>query len=257
MKPSFRGFFYLLLLACLTLVPFSASVQGAQGQSGPTIEYFGLNHTALGRAELSLVDESLVVSNIGPGGLDGVFVELNQATQFRMTWQDVNDSGASNTTLLNFVVFGSTGGEEDILSSIFLEQTQRDVRTPTMFIETDFRNLGATAHTFEVYNDGVLVDTATSEFVFTLVTPMRGTQAAWPDAMTLLGGNGQPMTYIMEWDDAQEDVVFTFRVRDNFQISGDELRLIATNALPVVNLTGAEVRVGDLPEFTILSETFE
>jgi len=249
-----KYFFSLFLGGILLLLPFSTAVQGVQTQSGPTLEFYGISHTALGRAELELIDDALVVSNIGPGGLDGVFVDLNQSTNFRMEWQDLIDSGASTSTLLNFVTFGDVRGTNEILSALFLEATERDVRTPTLFVEVDFNNIGTRGDSFEVYNDGNLIEQINGEVAFSLVQPTRGMDAAWPSAFTLVGGNGQPLTYILEWD---EQVNFIFRIRDNFQRFGNELRMIAANSLPILNLSGTEVRVGDLPKFTILSEEAE
>ncbi len=257
MKQSLRGFFHLLLGVFLLLIPFSTAVEGIQTQSGPALDFHGISHTALGRAELELVDDNLIVSNIGPGGLDGVFVDLSQITSFRMEWQDLIESGASTTTLLNFVTFGSVRGTDEILSAMFIEATQRDVRTPTLFIETDFNNIGARGDSIEVYNNGNLVEKINGEVAFALAQPTRGTHAAWPSAITIMGGLDQPLTYVLEWDDSMGDVNFIFRIRDNFQRFGNELRLIAANALPILNLSGTEVRVGDLPEFTILSEETE
>ena len=58
------------LAVCATTFLLSAVCNADQ------IHIFGLDHTSLGNAHLTVVDGSLVVSNIGFGGGDGVLVSL-------------------------------------------------------------------------------------------------------------------------------------------------------------------------------------
>ena len=74
-----------MFAVCLTTFLLSAVCNADQ------VHIFGLDHTSLGNAHLTVVDGSLVVSNIGFGGGDGVLVSLPSNTTL---WgAHINDVG--------------------------------------------------------------------------------------------------------------------------------------------------------------------
>jgi|GEM_PF-3882830 len=252
MKRHCRSIFFALLIFALAL-PLS----GAQSAK-PSVEYAGLTHTALGGATLAVVDERLIVSNIGPGGLEGVLIDLGIARRVRTVWQDFS-AEANFATLLQVVTLGTLAGHaaESTIGSLFVAPIERDLPTPGLAIEVNFNAIRAHSYTFEIYDDGTLVGSQTGDFVFTVASPTSPASQAWPIALTQLGGGAEPTGYILEWGTASENLTFTFPHRDNVRIAGDELRVYAKEAIAVSDLTGSELRVGDLSSLTILGEDVE
>lgn len=95
-------FFYLLVV----LLPSLASAD--------EVVIFGRTHTSIGAATLAVVEEKLVVSNMGPSGEDGVAIDvagelLGQALEFE--FDDPGDLPAE--AFLDFASQGTVDGMED------------------------------------------------------------------------------------------------------------------------------------------------
>jgi hypothetical protein len=76
------------------------------------INIFGLSHTPLGNATLSVVNGSLAVSNIGSTGVDGVSVALpSNATSWEAFLSDLGTaSDTSVGSFLQLTGFATVGG---------------------------------------------------------------------------------------------------------------------------------------------------
>jgi hypothetical protein len=99
----------------------AAATFGLFGQArAATVTFLGLQYTSIGNATLQIVNGTLIVSNIGPTGADGVSVALPLNTSL---WNPVinNLGAASGTPIDSFINLDSYTrffGEDALVSSI-------------------------------------------------------------------------------------------------------------------------------------------
>ena len=242
-------------MMCVVCVAFvlAAPLSGAQS-AAPSVEYAGLTHTALGRATLALVDDSLVVSNIGPGGLEGVNIAFDQLASHRTEWRDFS-ADTNTATLVQVTTMGVFVGHalEDRLASLFVGATDEHYDSAGVIIEANFEAVRAHRFSYEIYDDGLLVDMKTDHFGFIVASPESSPMALWPVAVTQLG-EGDQSGYALEWSQGVENLTFAFGRDGSVQAVGDELRILAADLIDIAYLTGSEFRIGDVSTLTIVGE---
>ncbi len=119
-----------------------------------SLTIFGLHHTALGAAVLdTLPGDTLIVSNLGSSGNDGVSIDLGSSSDaghmmgFRLPAGNLN--GSWNAALVGQI--GGLPGGATVLSA------HANIANDTVHVNIDFGPMGTTTRKLEIYNDGVLV----------------------------------------------------------------------------------------------------
>ena len=108
------------------LALFALSVVWPQHLNAGTIDIFGLPNTSLGSATLTAVGGTLVVSNIGPSGTDGVSVGLpTNTTSFDSVI--ANLGSASSTPTGSFVTLTGMGTVNAIPNQLISTTTATDL----------------------------------------------------------------------------------------------------------------------------------
>ena len=108
------------------LALFALSVVWPQHLNAGTIDIFGLPNTSLGSATLTAVGGTLVVSNIGPSGTDGVSVGLpTNTTSFDSVI--ANLGSASSTPTGSFVTLTGMGTVNGIPNQLISTTTATDL----------------------------------------------------------------------------------------------------------------------------------
>ncbi len=245
-----------MLLVLFVGFVLAAPLSGAQ-TSAPSVEYKGMTHTALGRAKLTLVDNKLEISNIGPGGLEGVNIAFDEFTVHRTEWMDFSTE-ANTATLMQVTTMGVFVGHEleNTLSSLFIGATDEHYDSAGVIIESNFEAVQAHRFEFEIYDDGQLVNTQQGHIGFIVALPESHPDAMWPVAVTQLGETGQS-GFVLEWDQGTENLIFSFGGDNAVLAKGDELRILAGDLLDIDYLTGSEFRIGDISTITIINEDIQ
>ena len=117
----------------------------------------GLPHTALGQAQLAIVNSNLVVSNIGSSGEDGVAIDLGESEGMFLGF---GNSGALGQVGARIVMeaFGKLPGDPNTHQS--LSTLTYENMGSTSELSVDFSPLGAATFRAKIYNNGTLVHEA-------------------------------------------------------------------------------------------------
>jgi len=118
------------------------------------IYFHGRAHTSLGNAVLAASPDTLSVSNIGAGGLDGVAINVGEAS----AWQGFISvpSGMSASSYLQISILGSVSGIDSMSIAVGrIELTASDFE-----VTVDFSALGSSTQEIVIFdeNDNVVLD---------------------------------------------------------------------------------------------------
>jgi len=215
----------------------------------PFVIFDGLLQQVIGNATVSLASSTLVVSNLGSSGQDGVTVTVGQAEGFTTveTFDPAAPLGA--VTLTSFAAPGTGGASGPI--------AQDGIRRVTQGFSSivDFSGLGSPTYTANVYDGGTLVMSASGlsgevvDFAVSSPSQKRCKYTAIPPKATWRIGYA---------DGSSEEASWTIPgVGTNVQ--GDWIEftpdVMPTNPPPPVtqvNVTGANI-----PQIQILSESIQ
>jgi len=112
--------------------------------------YSGLEHSALGMASLTLQGDTLVVSNIGSSGEDGVAIDVGSAT----AWEVSRVLDAQPGGVLTQFALGLVEGEPGRLAT---SARMEDDNGSHVVFSADYTPIGSPTQTIEVYKEGILV----------------------------------------------------------------------------------------------------
>ena len=233
-------------LATATLALASAITAVAAGQGGPLI-FAGLEHAPLGQAELNL-DKlgNLVVSNIGPNGLDGVEVGLGEAEGL-----EVHLLGEFAGSFLQLAANGEFNGKPD--------QDLGHVRMPMLpkggyLIDPNFSPIGVTEYNIEVYRAGELVHTQVQTGPAAIVPQLPHGLSVFLDQAQGGAAGGQTAHCVM-WD-LHFAIATDIQISDGPLVIGDLLRLAALPPDPniVGFIDGLYITAANADQFVISGE---
>ena len=248
-----RAFLLLAILGTTLIVMHSFGAQPAT-----SIEYAGFTHTAFGDALLELNENQLEVTNIGEGGVDGFRVELESVSNFELEWLEISGVTTSNNASIQIGTRSTLMGTEErevftfmLLQGFFAEG--RNLRG--VEIAPDFSSTGTEQYRFEIYNNGILVESITNG-IGALGAVKPGTpNPPWPTTARILGDGDGQLGYTLSWGSFTEPVTFVFFFRDNLTLDGDELRIYAADDVGTFSSTSEwNMWLGDIPNLTILRE---
>lgn len=98
---------------CLFLATFAA----ATAQAGETVVFAGVKHTAMGNAQLKPTGASLLVTNLGEEGKDGVSVHAGEVQALTTTVAELDPSLLEDGAGLRATVIGQVNGKPGIAIS--------------------------------------------------------------------------------------------------------------------------------------------
>jgi len=245
------------VLGCLLLIGLSGNIYGAQ--PAESLEYAGLTHHALGDALLEIVEERLIVSNIGEGGFDGVLIELAGATEFGMEWANFSSFNIPANASMQFGARSTLADENSstyfsflIAQGLFLERNGLNL----LEIAPNFSQTEDIEYRFEVYSRGneVAVGASTNPQVFARV--MSNNYAPFPTGVRLITDENGVLGYALTWLKLNEVLQIIFPFRDNALFVADELRIFPANGSveSLESLTELNIWLGDIPELRITDE---
>jgi hypothetical protein len=206
-----------------------------------SLVYQGLTNTSLGNAlianQLDHGSNSLVVSNLGSSGQDGVSIALNPGNNFAGSWLALDPS---NTLPVGAYVQNQMIGTAGAVHNGVLGWTRcTKAGTSNYVITVDYTPLGSSSHTVQVYNGSVLVAQVTGQtgaLCATVKLP-PGTctinpwlNDEWPSP-TLITISGGPM------------------------VLGTEILMIPEGAAPVSSITAEQILAANIPAITITNES--
>ena len=131
-----------------------------------SVNYAGLEHTALGDATLLLhrqTNDMLTVANLGSSGQDGVFVALatNVGTYFQALWQPLDPTnGLPPGAYIQSEIFGTAG---TVANGPLGWWRLTKLGTSSYAVTADYSAMGSTTLTVQVYNGANLVATRTGQ----------------------------------------------------------------------------------------------
>jgi hypothetical protein len=241
----------------LAMGVFSLSwILSAQPQ--PNIEYAGFVHNVLGDALLEESNGSLVVSNLGESGFDGVEVNLGSVGKFEMEWRDFSLASATSFTSIQMISRGTHSGDpaHEVLNFLLMQAFDSERGGFSgLEIAADYSDSGSQLYRFEVLQNGSVVESQVFDRSTIIARTQDGRTAPWPSKMSILGGDGGPIGYSFTWTNPLQAPVFVFIFRDNLAAPGNELRILAENqAVPLDQLSKLSMWIGDIPSFTITRE---
>lgn len=143
---------------CLAL-PGAAVSQPHQVRFSPlssTVIFDGLNHTPLGSAQLDVVGDDLVVSNLQAGD-GGVLVQLGEARGWGFTFDDLDIQAHPVGAFKQWVMRGMVDGVPDQVTWIERHEVAQVQGQNVIQVSFDTSALGATLNVLELYDDGQLV----------------------------------------------------------------------------------------------------
>ena len=193
-KEKYR-FLLMLLLAALVASVLTTAQAAKEAPSAPevvagsSLTIFGLPHTAMGAAQLdTIAGDTLIVSNIGSSGNDGVSIDLGTSHDaghmmgFRLPAGNLN--GFWNAALVGQI--GGLPGGATVFSA------HATITNDTVHVNIDFSPMGTTTRKLDIFNDGVLV--------FSNIAPQKSEGGALIDGFKykLLPAD---MSYLGEYDD--------------------------------------------------------
>ncbi|MEA2605130.1 MAG: hypothetical protein QOF89_6122 [Acidobacteriota bacterium] len=145
-----------LLWALLFLL--AGAVPAVARPAGGSALAFGLQHTALGQAELKTSGHRLTIGNLGSSGEDGVAIDLGEAGGWDGHWAEIDTRGlpvgAFLRTSLTATVDGKAGSP--------VASTEVRNANGQVVLRTDFSRIGSTLR-FDFFRLGKLVDTWTGQ----------------------------------------------------------------------------------------------
>ncbi len=211
--------------------------------------FSNLPHNALGEALLEVSSGSLVVSNIGSSGQDGVGVEMTPASRWDVAWNPLDPGGIlPESASVAITGIGQVGGAAN-----------HPIGTTTVRklgslyqLSADFSPIGATSLKVLVYNDNAFVDSVTgitaTQFATAdgcLLDDHWGNPVGWPP----IGGSS--LTFL-------DPRTFDFGFKDAKVLIGDELWILPEDAALAVDfLTRVEIRAARIPSITITQESVQ
>ncbi len=218
----------------------------------PTPHHEGLPHRALGQAHVGISNRTVVLSNLGSSGHDGVSIQLgDRASGLGLVLQPFDLTPPSTTVSLQAVgVFG--GAPEHSMGSARLITTATSVQA-----FADFRAVDSETVRTEVYRAGQLVGGATSTagLAATMTASLSEGQGGlpsldvvgWvpPGLLPYLDGIAQSAAeplpcYLFHFDGPAR-----FTLADGQEVVGDTLRLLSGQLQPrAQSLTRFELTAG-------------
>ena len=111
---------------------------------------FGLQHNALGNAILTEVNNTLLVSGIGPTGNDGVSINVGEANFYTETELSQNVPIGATMTTEHFA-------QVDGIANVNSLTIHREIVLDGVLISADFSGVGALTFGLKAFNEGVLV----------------------------------------------------------------------------------------------------
>ncbi len=209
--------------------------------------FSNLPHNALGEALLEGVNGSLVVSNIGSSGQDGVGVEMAPTSRWDVAWNPLDPGGIlPESASVVITGIGQVGGAPNHPIGT---TTVRKIGSLYQ-LSADFSPIGATSMKVLVYNDNAFVDSVAGITTTQFATANGCTQddhwgnpVGWPP----IGGTS--LTFL-------DPRVFDFGFKDSKVLIGDELWILPEDATMSIDfLTRVEIRAARIPSITLTQES--